>query len=264
MTPLIENPVLSDFVRSVKAYPVWVSFATHDIRTRFKRSILGPFWLTLSMGIFIGTLAVVFSQVFGASLETYLPYVVTGFLFWAFFSTVVVESCTCFYDSRSLVQNLPLPLLVHFFRMLLRNVYILLANSVIFVLVWLIFIRSVDWNTLYFIPGLFLFLGNLLWISVFFGVIATRYRDVTQIVASVLQVFFFVTPIFWSPDTLENRPVFIDANPLYHMMSVVRNPLLNQPTAMLSYQVLTASLVFGAFITYALLRRSIKRIPYWV
>ncbi len=261
---MTTNPVLSDFIRSVKAYPMWVSFATHDIRTRFKRSILGPFWLTLSMGIFVGTLALIFSQVFGTPLQTYLPYVVTGFLFWAFFSTVVIEACTCFYDSRSLVQNLPLPLLVHFFRMVLRNIYIMLANSVIFVIVWLVFVRTVDWNTLYFIPGLFLFLGNLFWIAIFFGVIATRYRDVTQIVASGLQVFFFVTPIFWSPDTLENHPVFIDLNPLYHMMSVVRHPLLNQPTAALSYQVLTVSLVVGSLLTFWLLQRSIKRIPYWV
>ncbi len=264
MTSSLRDPVLKDFIRSVGEYQMWGSLATHDIRNRFERSILGPFWLTLSMGVFVGALALIFSQVFGQPIDTYLPYISAGFLFWIFFSTVINEACTCFYMSRSLIQNLPLPLMVHLFRMLLRNLYVLLANSVIFLLVWLIFIRSVNINTLYFIPGLVLFLGNLVWVSIFFGVFATRYRDVTQIVASVLQVFFFLTPIFWSPEGLASRPAFIDANPIYHMITVVRNPLLNLPTPIESYLVLSVALVLGSVVTYALLRRSIKRIPFWL
>ncbi|MEQ9144249.1 MAG: ABC transporter permease [Parvibaculaceae bacterium] len=259
-----NKTVMSDLIGTLKWYPMWVAFATHDIRTRFKRSVLGPFWITISMGVFVGTLALIFSRVFGTTLEDYLPYVVTGFLFWAFFSTVISEACGCFYETRSLIQNLPLPILVHFFRMLLRNLYILAANSVIFAIVWLVYIRAVNWDTLLIVPGLILFFGNTFWVALFFGVVATRYRDVTQIVASVLQIFFFATPIFWSPETMATRPAFIEANPLYHLIAVVRNPLLNQPTASLSYIVLSVTLILGMFFTYLLMRRTIKRIPFWL
>ena len=260
----LPQMAVSDLIDGLKNYQLWWVFAAHDIKQRFRRSLLGPFWLTLSMGIFVGSLGFVMSQLFNQEIKIFIPYLATGIIFWSLLTSIITEGCTSFIAAEGYVKNVPMPLSVHFYRMVARNCIIWLHNMVIYLGVFVLFIHSFSLNNLLFIPGLVLFLANAIWIGMSAAILSTRYRDIPQVITSFIQVVFFVTPIFWSVTNFPKRPAFVDWNPCYHLLEIVRAPLLGQTPNSLSWLVAMGMLCVGLPITLYLYRRAYARIPYWV
>src|SRR6187402_1914554 len=76
------------------------------------------------------------------------------------------------------------------------------------------------------IPGLVLVSLNGLWVGLLLGMLCVRFRDIPQIIANVIQLLFFLTPILWKPDQLTQGRAFVEANPFHHFVSLIREPLL--------------------------------------
>ena len=109
-----------------------------------------------------------------------------------------------------------------------------------------------------------LFLLNVIWMALVAAVLSTRYRDVPQIIANIIQVLFFLTPIFWSPESLPQRPVFVHFNPFFHLIELVRAPLLGASVSAETWIFCAIGAVGGWIITALLYRRAFARIAYWV
>ena len=260
----VPAQAFADLLNGVRLYALWSWFAFHDIRQRFRRSVFGPFWLTLSMGTMVGTLGFVFSAVFHQDIAKTLPYIATGIIFWGLLTSCITEGTMIFIAAESDIRNLPMPLSVHFYRMMARNVMIWGFNMAIYVAMAVWFDLMPGWNTLMIVPGFILFLINLAWISLAVGVLSTRYRDVPQVITNVIQVVFFLTPIFWSPELLPSRPAFIALNPFYHLIEVVRAPLLGAVAPTESWMLCIGMALAGFGFTAWLYRRAHARIAYWV
>jgi ABC-type polysaccharide/polyol phosphate export permease len=260
----LADEAIGDLVEGFRRYEIWVRFAFHEIRQRFRRSLLGPFWLTLSMGIMIGALGLVFSTLFGQDPSQTLPYIATGIIFWGLLTSCINEGTTVFIGNESYLKNVPLPVSVHFYRMMARNLIIWGFNMVIYLAVLIFFHVPLDWQFLLFIPGFALFLINAAWMGLAAAILSTRYRDIPLVIANVVQVIFFVTPIFWSPATLPTRPAFVDWNPLYHVLELVRAPLLGHDIAGHSWLFALGLAAIGLAGTAYLYRRAYARIAYWV
>jgi ABC-type polysaccharide/polyol phosphate export permease len=260
----VPKQAFVDLVNGVRLYDLWIRLASHDIRQRFRRSVLGPFWLTLSMGTLVGTLGFVFSALFRQDIAKTLPYIATGFIFWGLFTTCINDGTTVFISAEADIRNVPMPLSVHFYRMMARNVMIWGFNMAIYFVVAVWFDLMPGWNTLMFIPGFILFLINATWISLAVGVLSTRYRDVPQVITNVIQVIFFLTPIFWSPESLPNRPAFVVFNPFYHLIEIVRAPLLGEMVSSMSWGLCIGMAAVGLGFTAWIYRRAHARIAYWV
>lgn len=260
----VPAQAVHDLLEGARRYETWWRFALHDIRQRFRRSLIGPLWITLSMGIMVGALGLVFSTIFQQQISGILPYISIGLIIWGFISSCVNEGAVVFIAGADYVRNVPIPLSVHVYRMIARNVIILAFNMTIYVLVLIVFPHPLNLNYLLAIPGFVLLLVNVGWSTIALAVLSARYRDIPQVAASLLQVIFFVTPVFWSAQTLPNRPAFIVLNPIYHFLEVVRTPLLGGLPHMLSWAVALACAVFGSLATVLLYRRAYPRVAYWV
>ena len=116
-----------------------------------------------------------------------------------------------------------------------------------------------------FFVGLALLVVNLAWIGLLLASFCLRFRDMQQLISSLVQIAMFVTPVFWPPDSLHgvHRLVFVEFNPLYHVVDVVRAPLIGKIPAIQSYEVSLLVAVIGWFITYLAFRRFRRRLPYW-
>jgi len=218
------------------------------------------------MGIMIGTMGVVFGQLFATSLDNYLPFLTAGVILWGFISAVITDGCLGFISAEAVIKQLPIPLSVHILRLIWRNVLILCHNIVIFPIVSIFFGRSLTISALEAIPGVCLLIANLCWIALILAIISARYRDLPQVVASVLQVFFYLTPIMWMPSSLSNESgrYMLVFNPVYHLVEVVRGPLLGQAPTMLNWGVSMALLVVGWTGAAILFGRYKARVAYWL
>jgi ABC-type polysaccharide/polyol phosphate export permease len=243
---------------------MWVALGLQDIKLRYRGSVLGPLWLTISTLVMVVAIGVIYGRLFHADIATYLPYVALGLIVWQTFSSIIIEGCEIFLRERSVIQQVPIPFSIHAYRNVCRN-FIVLAHNLVIVPIGLFFFAvPIDWHVLEIIPGLLLLAINGVWISILLGLISARFRDVPPIVGSFLQVLFFVTPIFWPVEMLGNWQSIAALSPLFATIDVVRAPLLGAATAGSSWIVLMIMTILGCSVTFAAFTRFRTRIAYWI
>lgn len=243
---------------------LWSRLGWHDIRKRYRRSVLGPFWLTLSMAVMVGSLGLIYGTLFRLDLEGYLPFLAVGLATWTLIASFLNEGCISFIELEPLIKNVRIPMSVHILRALWRNLIIYGHNIVIFAVVALVFGIWPGAAGLLAVAGLALLLVNAGWIMLLLGMICTRFRDVPPIIGSVIQLLFFVTPVMWKPELLGDRRYLMVLNPFYHLLEVIRAPLLGHAPGWESW---VAGLLFAAAgwaFTFACFARFRKRIAYWL
>lgn len=266
MIKMSKNEALIDIFSAMKRYSLIGMLGWQDVRQRYRRSAVGPFWLTISMGVMIGTIGIVFGQIFNSPMHEFLPFLAAGMIFWGYMVTVITDGCMCFISSEGIIKQLPIPLFVHILRMLWRNVIILAHNIVILPLVFFAVGKPVSSEALLCIPGLVLLSINLAWVALLLAIICARYRDLPQIINSVLLVIFYITPIMWMPNMLPQRAgrYMLDMNPFYYLLEIVRAPLLSQMPTMTDWVVSLAIALLGWILTITVYGTYKRRVAYWL
>lgn len=261
-----KNLGLKDVLDGLSQISLSFLLAKADIRQRYRRSTLGPFWITISTGVMIACIGLIFGKLFKSPMNDFFPFLACGLIIWSFVSQSISESTNVFVVSEPVIKQLPLPLSLHVFRMVLRNFFIFLHNLIIIPIVLLLVHRTINWNIFFIIPGVILLLINLVWISLLLGIICARFRDMSQIVSSILQVFFYVTPIIWLPSLLPARSgvMLIDPNPFYHLIELIRAPLVGSAISPLTWIFSTFLAIFGWVIAITLFNKYRGRIAYWL
>lgn len=254
-----------DLADSAHAWRLWTLLGWLEIRQRYARSKLGPFWLTVSMGVLVGALGVVYGALFGQKLTDYLPMVAIGLVTWTLFSSVVNEGSMAYINSANYIRQVRTPRLVYVLQVAWRNGVIFAHNFVIVAVVLAIFgVKS--WLTLPLaLPGLVLLLLNAVWMSMIAGLLSARFRDFPQIIGALMQVAFYVTPILFHGAMLsEQHRWIVTFNPLAYLIDVVRQPLVGVVPPATTWGVALGMGVAGSVLALWMTGRYHKRIPYWV
>jgi ABC-type polysaccharide/polyol phosphate export permease len=262
--PTRSQRAARDIIDGAKRYPLWSGMAFQDIKLRYRGSLFGPFWLTLSAMIMIGTMGLIYPHLFHIDVNAYLPFLAIGIVIWQFVSTLIIESCQTFFAANDVILQLPMPYSVHAYRVVARNFIVLAHNCVIIPIILVIFRVPVSWEAVMIVPALFLLALNGVWFGIAFGAASIRFRDVPPIVANGVQVLFFATPIFWAPNFLGRWETLFELNPVFAAIDVIRAPLLGQSPVALSWPVLVATTLLGCGFTFAFFSRFRSRIPYWL
>jgi lipopolysaccharide transport system permease protein len=256
---------LADLRDGLVQWPLWFTIAWMDVRQRYRRSVIGPFWITLSVGIFVTGLGVVYGALFRQDLKTYLPYLAVGVVVWTLVSSLITEGCNTFISAEGAIKQLPVPISVHVFRMVWRNVIVFAHNVMIVIVLVLIFNIPVGAATLMAIPGLILIMLSGVGFGLTLGVLSARFRDIPLIISNFVQLIFFTTPILWRADTLPpNRDWIARFNPFHYLIEVVRQPLLGQTLPAAAWLVTLAIALLALAIGIAFFTRYRVRIAYWL
>jgi lipopolysaccharide transport system permease protein len=256
---------LSDWALGLARWHLWTALAWNDVRRRYRRSAIGQFWLTLSMGITITGLGTVYSLLFHVPVTEFIPYVAVCFVVWGFISNTILESCTAFVDNEAIMKYTYTPRSTFIFRLLYRNTIVFAHNVLIVPLVFLFFRVALSWNMLWFVPGALLVLLNCFCIGLVLAIICARYRDLPQIVSSVMQIVFFVTPVMFKPTQLPawSGPI-VRLNPFANLLEVVRDPLLGQMPSAWAFGYCAISLAIAGLIASYFTRNYGARVVYWL
>lgn len=200
-----------------------------DVRLMYRRSVLGQFWITISMAVTFAAIGTVFGFIFDSPIVEYLPFLGCGLVFFNFLSVLLNDGANAFIASESFIRQVALEPIVYFLRSVWKTSFVLLHNAVALVLLFAFFPQGISPATALVIPGVIVAGSGMAGLALALAMLATRYRDVPQIVGAVLQVFFYLTPIVWLPEALPApaREILLTWNPFTHMIAVMREPLLN-------------------------------------
>jgi ABC-type polysaccharide/polyol phosphate export permease len=185
---------------------------------------------------------------------------------WVLVSTIITEACSLLVSGNALFRNVTFEYSILAYALVWRNLIVFLHNLVVYVLiVGLLRPEVIGFTALLAIPGVMLVALNGVWIALLCGMLCLRFRDVTQLITNLIQISMLITPIFWPPDNLSGtrRLIFVETNPLFHMVDIVRAPLLGKLPGLTSYVVIVAITALGWSLTYIALRRFRRRVAYW-
>jgi ABC-type polysaccharide/polyol phosphate export permease len=254
-----------DFRVSLIDWRMWLLLGMNDIRQRYRRSRLGQFWITLAMATTIVTLGILYAYLLKVPLAEYLPYLGTSFVVWGLLSGIVLDSCTVFIGAEGYLRQVPMPKSVFVHRMLVRNVVTFLHNIIILPPLFIIFGVPLTWSILLVVVGIALILLNGIWVGLLLGTVCARFRDMPQIVASLVQVAYFLTPVMWRRAQLPPRIGWLsDLNPFQSFLDLVRDPLLGHMPPLVAWKVTGAVTIIGFIVAILFFSRFRARIVYWL
>ena len=251
---------------SLKHKPInhWLPFALNDIRNRFARSYLGPLWISISTAVLVAALAYVFGNVFSLGVRDYLPYVACGVVFWSFMNATILESATGLIENQRQILNVRAPVSGYVLRTIARNLIIWILNVAILIPILTFFTEIKLQNLALALFGFLVVLANIMAVGFIIAVAALRYRDLPHMFTNIMQVLFFLTPVFWSVEIMTNRPTLVVGNPFFHFLEITRKPLLTGEMPLDSLQVAVYGALVLVPISFWVFRKTKNRIPFWV
>ncbi|ACD21004.1 ABC transporter permease [Paraburkholderia phytofirmans] len=255
---------IKDLGASLIRWRLWMLLGWLEIRQRYARSRIGPFWLTISTSVMITSIGLVYGTLFGQKMGEYLPFLAVSIIFWTMFSQIVTEGSLAYISSATYIRQISTPKTVFILQVVWRNI-IIFGHNLLIIVVLLIVFGVKSYTTLpLFLPGFVLFLLNAAWIAMVVALVSARFRDLPQIIAAMIQVAFYVTPIIYKPGSLTRFRWVVDYNPLTYMMSLVRDPLTGVFPSDITWAVGIALAIVGWSFALFVTGRYAKRIPYWV
>jgi lipopolysaccharide transport system permease protein len=255
---------LQDLAGGLARWRLALALARLDLRNRYRGSVLGPFWLTISTAVMVAGIGLLYSTLFKLPLTAYLPYLAVSLLVWNTLNQIVMDAGTSLVASEGVIRQMPLPYTVHVLRFVIRNAMIAAHSLPLIAVVFLICGVLPGPEALLALPGLLLLLLNAFAGGLFLGMICARFRDIQQMVASAMQLVFFMTPVIWKPELLGPHQVWLPLNPFYVLMETVRGPLIEGGG---SWLVWLAALIYTAtacVLALAFFVRFRARIAFWV
>jgi ABC-2 type transport system permease protein len=258
-----------DLVAGFGKRELWLHLGWQDIKQRYRRSVLGPFWITIATGATAVAMGLLYSKLFKLPLEEHLPYITLGLIVWNLINAAILEGADVFVANEGLIKQLPTPLSVHVYRLVWRQMILFAHNIIIFVVIAIIYPKPWKWTDLAVIPALGLIVLNCVWVALCFGILATRYRDISPLLFSLVQLLFFMTPIIWNEATLQQQGAgayakIVELNPLLHYLDIVRAPLLGADQEVRHWVVVLTLTVIGWTLAAVAMRQYRARVPYWV
>lgn len=258
--------LLQDILNGYSRRKLWKRLAILELKTRYQGAFIGAFWIVLTLVIKVGMLSLVYSMVLDKDFKSYVMFLAVGILTWNFISAVIVTSGTVFIKSGGFLQQMELPLSTFVFQNTYRELISLLMYQ-LFVIPLVIVIQGWDVVSLVWLWALFgycIIILNGFFVCMWLGWLSARFRDVQSFLNSAIMIVFLVTPILWPPPVEFADSLYFQLNPFYHLLELIRSPILNQKIPWISINVGLGLLAFNAIVCLVFYNRVRNRLVLWL
>ncbi len=239
---------------------LWFALGNNDIASRYRGSVLGPFWITLTTIVFVSGLGFLYAALMHLSVAVYLPWLATGIVLWNMMNQTIMDGGDAFISMSNILRQTALPLPLFIWRLVWRNVLIFAHQLPVILIVAVVFHYVFKINLFLAVFGMALAVINISWIAFCCAIACARFRDLQQVLASVMQLLFFLSPIMWVPGSMHSFTRITEFNPVTHLLDVIRSPLLGRPMEPISVPYLLVMAVVGwafTMVFFSLVRRRI-------
>jgi ABC-type polysaccharide/polyol phosphate export permease len=255
---------LVDLFRALERWQVAFFFAWSDTKARYKRSVLGPFWLVFGTLVGVAGLGLIWSVLLKIDRSEFVPSLTIGLILWQMIAGCVSEGATIFYRQAALIKDINLPSFFLTMQLIFRQLINFAHNMIVFVLVILIFPKHLSFAAFLAAPGLILVILNLIWVVQIFGYIGARFRDLEPLIVTFLPILFFLSPVVYRASQLGPLETMMTFNPVTYWIGLIRDPLLGVVPDPKTYILALAVTVAGWMAALRLTAIRRHRLPYWI
>jgi ABC-type polysaccharide/polyol phosphate export permease len=251
------------YFKNIRLPFVW---GANDIKQRYRRSIIGPFWITITNLIFIVCLSLIYHKLFNIDFNFFILWLATGIIPWYLVSSQVNDGMICVIEAENIVKSIPINLNTIFLRVTLRN-FLIFFHNVIIIIILSLFFKANIFFLLFTFPLIILIYSSILFpVCGILAIFATRYRDIISMVNSLIQLIFLISPIIWHPSLLNTGRLnyIIELNPIYHFLEIFRSPILYGKFPINSYIfIFIVSLFLNMIFIYFYKKKKVK-VVFWI
>jgi ABC-type polysaccharide/polyol phosphate export permease len=257
---------VADIREGLRRWRNWTYLAVENVKNRYRRTVLGPWWLTLQMGVFVTGISVVFGNLQQESLRTFLPYVTAGYIAFILLSGLTRAGAEVFINGSSTLKSTRQPLS----NLVLREVaieFIHFGHNVVLLVPFIVTgYVPLSPKMLIALPIVAVIAVNGLFVGLWLGTAVARFRDVQPLVNAILGVAVFFSPIFYHLSSLSSgiRNALLSWNPFTYLISAFRAPLIGAPLSTSYYVGSAVVTLINVVLGLALFTRARSRLPYWV
>jgi ABC-type polysaccharide/polyol phosphate export permease len=254
-----------ELVEGGRNWRVWHLIGIGELRRRYARSRLGQLWLTLSMGITIAIIGVTWALLWKIPLADMLPFLAVSMVIWQLLSGILSDATAAFSANAPYLLSQRLPCATVIFALIYRNLVMFLHNTIIVVIVLVVFVRPVPLAALLVVPALVITAVAAVWWAYVVATLCARFRDLVHAVQSVLQLAFYLTPVIWKPEFLPAEARWLNfVNPFAVYVGLIRDPVMGEPPAALVWLIATGIAFGGLALALPFIGRYRRRVLYWI
>ncbi len=230
-TPIYDSarkvwPLLEEFKDLWRYRDLLTQLIARNIKTRYKRSVLGIFWTMLNPLLMMLVLTFVFSEVFKFSAKHYAAYALAGISLWNFFAQTTSGAMSELIWGGSLLRRIYIPRSI-FALTALGTGLINLLLSLLPLLIVMIITDTPIRPTIIILPIPILLTAMFaLGVALFLSRVAAYFADVLEMYQILLTVWMYLTPIIYPKEIVPDRLKWLlNLNPMYHLIESFRAPL---------------------------------------
>lgn len=255
---------LRDLQKSIVCLPLALRLAVDDIETKYRRTVLGPFWIALAQAATIVGFTLVFSGLFRASPPDYALFIAAGLPTWTLISTHLTDMPAALVTVKGYIESYEVPWLTHIWRRSFQYLIIFGHQIITFAVLVVVLRAPVSVEILLVIPGLLIVTVAGVGMGIFLAVLGARYRDLQHAMSMISALLFFMTPVIWRATQLVTNEWIYIFNPLYYLASVVRDPLLGHAPSAEVWVIACAFAVAFFVIGVVIFSWSRRRLYHWL
>jgi ABC-type polysaccharide/polyol phosphate export permease len=254
-----------DVLASLRNWPLWIKLGIRDVFVQYERAIIGPFWLTLQAGAWIGAIIFVFAGILDETGRDYAAYVAIGLVLFNFITTTVTSGSEVFIQNRIVIHSHPSPYFAYVLRLVVSSLFQLVLQAIAIVVTFIIIGEHLSPQAWLAIPGLIMGFMMCTVLALTFGLAGVRYGDFRFGMLAIMRLMLFVSPIMWRPEAGGwLKKLAANINPIAYYIEIVRGPMLGRVPDLWVYGAAFAWLVAFTLIATVWFIRARRTISMWV
>ena len=261
----LKDKFLNQILYNIKNYEFWLIPSVIELKKKYKKTKIGPFWNLLSNIILMSIISLVWTQIFKIKLIDFFPHMFIGLTLWYFITEVLVGSCSLITEKyESIFQNRDITLINLIFRNFFYSFFIYIHNIPVFLILFITSNNDYLINFLLLMIGIILLSLNLIWLSIVLTFIGTKYRDIKPLISVIMSGGILLTPIMWKKEMLGQFSNYIYLNPFVYFIDVIRMPMLAEKIQFFVYWVNIFLIIIGFLFCNLIFKKYGKKIVFWI
>jgi ABC-2 type transport system permease protein len=260
-----RNNAFDDIASGWKMRNEWSALAWQSIKISYRRTSIGPYWISLQQAAFVAGISLLYSQLLKTSTSDMVPLAAFGIIFWGLITNLIQTSSILFVQQSQAIKSATLPLTFYIFSSISQQVIVFAHSAIViipFAFAFNVAPRPISVIT---IPlSLFLAVINGFSFALWLGPLSTRFRDISISIPIVVQIAMFLSPVFWSSDLLSGREWIIQYNPTAWMIETFRSPILGGDVKTDLWVRLAVFSLANFTIGITVFNKSRDKISYWI
>lgn len=207
-----------------KFKPLLSELVTRDVKTKYRKSVLGVLWTLLNPLLMMIILSIVFAQIFRFNIDNYPLYLLSGQVIYNFFSTSSQYSMSAIIDNAPLIKKVYVPKYMFVLSRTVSSVINLLASVAALIIVMLFTRADLYITVLLSAIPLVLLIVNTLGVGLFLAACAAKFRDMIYLYTVITTGLMYLTPVIYP---MESLPGWVSkivlCNPLTSILQMYRD-----------------------------------------